>query len=153
MIDKTFRNHKVPCVFNGLTCSFEFVWWVVVSQRLLSLNPTTVMFVLLLGLWLFLGCDNFFIPFSSYKVAILQDIDLFFFCSVLPISAATQQCNASCTGKIIKIYNCQTIWLLEKVQISTKSVSLWKLNCFGNMNRQSSTLTPIIPCLAPVDLS
>ena len=27
------------------------------SQRLLSLNPTTVMFVLLLGLWLLLGCD------------------------------------------------------------------------------------------------
>ena len=34
-------------------------WWVVVvSQRLLSLNPTTVMVVLLLGLWLLLGCDN-----------------------------------------------------------------------------------------------
>ena len=31
---------------------------VVVSQRLLSLNPTTVMVVLLLGLWLLLGCDN-----------------------------------------------------------------------------------------------
>ena len=30
----------------------------VVSQRLLSLNPTTVMVVLLLGLWLLLGCDN-----------------------------------------------------------------------------------------------
>ena len=28
------------------------------SQRLLSLNPTTVMVVLLLGLWLLLGCDN-----------------------------------------------------------------------------------------------
>ena len=31
-------------------------WWY--SQRLLSLNPTTVMVVLLLGLWLLLGCDN-----------------------------------------------------------------------------------------------
>ena len=31
---------------------------VVVSQRLLSLNPTTVMVVLLLGLLLLLGCDN-----------------------------------------------------------------------------------------------
>ena len=30
----------------------------VVSQRLPSLNPTTVMVVLLLGLWLLLGCDN-----------------------------------------------------------------------------------------------
>ena len=28
------------------------------SQRLLCLNPTTVMVVLLLGLWLLLGCDN-----------------------------------------------------------------------------------------------
>ena len=28
------------------------------SQRLLSLNPTTVLVVLLLGLWLLLGCDN-----------------------------------------------------------------------------------------------
>ena len=28
------------------------------SQRLLSLNPTTVMVVLLMGLWLLLGCDN-----------------------------------------------------------------------------------------------
>ena len=27
-------------------------------QRSLSLNPTTVMVVLLLGLWLLLGCDN-----------------------------------------------------------------------------------------------
>ena len=31
---------------------------VVVFPRLLSLNPTTVMVVLLLGLWLLLGCDN-----------------------------------------------------------------------------------------------
>ena len=31
---------------------------VVVSQRLLSLNPTTVLAILLLGLWLLLGCDN-----------------------------------------------------------------------------------------------
>ena len=28
------------------------------SQRLLSPNPTTVMVVLLLGLWRLLGCDN-----------------------------------------------------------------------------------------------
>ena len=27
------------------------------SQQLLSLNPTTVMVVLFLGLWLLLGCD------------------------------------------------------------------------------------------------
>ena len=35
-------------------------WWMVGggSQRLLCLNPTTVMVVLLLGLWLLLGCDN-----------------------------------------------------------------------------------------------
>ena len=32
--------------------------WLVVSQRLLRFNPTTVMVGLLLGLWLFLGCDN-----------------------------------------------------------------------------------------------
>ena len=29
------------------------------SQRLLSLNPTTVMVVLLLGLWLLFCCDNY----------------------------------------------------------------------------------------------
>ena len=28
-------------------------------QRLLSLNPITVMVILLLGLWLLLGCDNY----------------------------------------------------------------------------------------------
>ena len=28
------------------------------SKRLFSLNPSTVMVVLLLGLWLLLGCDN-----------------------------------------------------------------------------------------------
>ena len=28
------------------------------SEQLLSLNPATVMVVLLLGLWLLLGCDN-----------------------------------------------------------------------------------------------
>ena len=28
------------------------------SQRLLCLNPNTVMVVLLLGLWLLLGCNN-----------------------------------------------------------------------------------------------
>ena len=33
-------------------------WWWWYSQRLLSLNPTTVMVVLLLGLWLLLGCDK-----------------------------------------------------------------------------------------------
>ena len=35
------------------------------SQRLLCLNPTTVMVVLLLGLWLLLGCDNYFTPTSD----------------------------------------------------------------------------------------
>ena len=34
------------------------------SQRLLSLNPTTVMVVLLLGLGLLLGCDKNEISFS-----------------------------------------------------------------------------------------
>ena len=29
------------------------------SQRLLSLNSTTVMVVLVLGLWLLLGCDKY----------------------------------------------------------------------------------------------
>ena len=36
-------------------------WWVEGgggSQQLLSLNPTTVMVILLLGLWFLLGCDN-----------------------------------------------------------------------------------------------
>ena len=44
-------------------CSFMYFWvcgggWWWYSQRLLSLNPTTVMVVLLLRLWLLLGCDN-----------------------------------------------------------------------------------------------
>ena len=39
------------------------------SQRLLSLNPTTVMVVLLLGLWLLLGCD---------KNLVQQSIHIFF---------------------------------------------------------------------------
>ena len=36
------------------------LWWEVGggSQRLLSPNPTTVLVVLLLGLWLLFGCDN-----------------------------------------------------------------------------------------------
>ena len=40
------------------------------SQRLLSLNPTTVMVVLLLGLWLLLGCDNN--PNSSYGCFVVR---------------------------------------------------------------------------------
>ena len=36
------------------------------SQRLLSLNPTTVMVVLLLGLGLLLGCDNSFSLFLNF---------------------------------------------------------------------------------------
>ena len=32
--------------------------WVGGSQRLLCLNPTTLIVVLLLGLWFLLGCDN-----------------------------------------------------------------------------------------------
>ena len=51
------------CSSSALSCIFEFLWVVVggggCSQRLLCLNPTTVMVVLLLGLWLLLGCDNY----------------------------------------------------------------------------------------------
>ena len=48
---------------SALSCNFEFVvggWWVVAGfQRLRSPNnTTTVLVVLLLGLWLLLGCDN-----------------------------------------------------------------------------------------------
>ena len=54
------------CSFSALSCSFEFVWWCGWwwcgwwwdSQRLLSLNPTTVIVVLLLGLLLLLFYDN-----------------------------------------------------------------------------------------------
>ena len=46
------------CSISAPSCSFEFVWSVVVSQWLFSLNPTTVMVVLLGGLWLLLGCEN-----------------------------------------------------------------------------------------------
>ena len=46
------------------------------SQRLLSLNPTTVLVILLLGLWLLLGCDNSQDYFAEYKVASLMLVDL-----------------------------------------------------------------------------
>ena len=38
------------------------------SQRLLSLNPTTDLAVLLLGLWLLMGCDNIPSPFVWNRV-------------------------------------------------------------------------------------
>ena len=46
--------------------------------QLLCLNPTTVMVVLLLGLWLLLGCDNNLstLTYSS------MDIDRFFYCLI-----------------------------------------------------------------------
>ena len=67
------------CSISALSCSCEFVvvggWWVGGGfQRFVSLNQTTVIVVLLLGcdnnptpdmivllleLWLLLGCDNF----------------------------------------------------------------------------------------------
>ena len=42
------------------------------SQRLLCLNPTTVMVVLLLGLWLLLGCDNISIIYLKYHFYITK---------------------------------------------------------------------------------
>ena len=45
------------CSISALSCSFEFLV-VGGSQRLLSLNPTTFLVVLLLRLWLLLGSDN-----------------------------------------------------------------------------------------------
>ena len=41
------------------------------SQRLLSLNPTTVLVVLLLELWLLLGCDNAKIWFNRLIITFL----------------------------------------------------------------------------------
>ena len=35
------------------------------AQQLLSLNPTIIMVVLLLGFWLLLGCDNSSVAFFS----------------------------------------------------------------------------------------
>ena len=56
------------CSISALSCSFEFVWWWWwYSQRLLCLNPTTVKVVLLLGLWLLLGCDNMAIAMSLFS--------------------------------------------------------------------------------------
>ena len=43
------------------------------SQRLLCLNPTTVMVVLLLGLWLLLGCDNSKL-YNSIKLILLDSL-------------------------------------------------------------------------------
>ena len=37
------------------------------SQRLLSLNPSTVLVVLLFGLWLLLGCDNKATTMTSFQ--------------------------------------------------------------------------------------
>ena len=50
-IDKQLLFYKY-CSISALLCSFEFVWWWVVSQRILSLNPPQVLINLLLGL----GC-------------------------------------------------------------------------------------------------
>ena len=47
--------------------SFQFVVVDGGSQRLLGLNPATVMVVLLLGLWLLLGCDNMLIVDKSFN--------------------------------------------------------------------------------------
>ena len=44
------------------------------SQRLLCLNPTTVMVVLLLGLWLLLGCDNIQIDHTNNIYSISQSV-------------------------------------------------------------------------------
>ena len=41
--------------------------WMVVSRRLLSLNPTTVMVILFLGLWLLLACNNFVFEGPKYE--------------------------------------------------------------------------------------
>ena len=52
------------------------------SQQLLCLNPTTVLVVLLLGLWLLLGCDNNpCVPSSApvcYQYFLLIDLDFIF---------------------------------------------------------------------------
>ena len=44
-------------------------WWVGSggSQQILSLNPTTVLVDLLLGLWLLLDCDNILREFVRLK--------------------------------------------------------------------------------------
>ena len=46
------------------------------SQQLLCFNPTTVLVILLLGLWLLLGCDNSQDCFAECKVASLMLVDL-----------------------------------------------------------------------------
>ena len=43
---------------------------VVVSQLLLCFTPTAVLFVLLLGLWLLLGCDNNQLIFTRKNIHI-----------------------------------------------------------------------------------
>ena len=47
------------------------------SQRLLYLNPTTVMVVLLFGLWLLLGCDNMRTECTSNFITILMKTSVF----------------------------------------------------------------------------
>ena len=46
------------------------------SQRLLCLNLSTVMVVLLLGLWLLLGCDNIAYPVKSLIILLLNSNNL-----------------------------------------------------------------------------
>ena len=56
------------CSISALSCSFEFMVVSGVgggSQRLVSLNPTTMLVVLFLELWLLLGCDNLYHPGSD----------------------------------------------------------------------------------------
>ena len=54
-----------------------------VSKRLLSLNPTTILIILLLGLWLLLDCDNFRLNLAKLEVWIREhSADYFHFARI-----------------------------------------------------------------------
>ena len=57
------------------------------SQRLLSLNPTTVMVVLLLGLWLLLGCDNLQKAFLPWPISLIHFVPDWVILSVIGVVA------------------------------------------------------------------
>ena len=91
----------------------EFLWWVVVVggfQRLRSLNRTTVLVVLLMCLWLLLGCDNS--PcgnllekcIKKYRLGCIRQVAIWIY---LVVNSLRSEASDSCI-RLIYIWNLET---------------------------------------------
>ena len=69
------------------------------SQRVLSLNPTTVMVVLLLGLWLLLGCDK------NVRVDLIACFRQWKVTSITNLIGLCNGLSSTCFGNILKSMN------------------------------------------------